>query len=244
MADMNFGVHVLPKVTTTYNLGSTNKKWNNIYGTLKGNADSATKLATARSLKTKLDSTTAVTFDGSANQDAIPVTGTLPIANGGTGATTAAGARTNLGLGSLATKNGLAWNEITQSGADSLPNGSSDFTDNTELLTSYASNNGFADTNAPGKVYKRDAICMYNYIKTKASGTWGISISGNAATATTATKASYLKIVASNEIRLDVATKPSSAITLCWSWAWSDGSKDAKINRHNFYNGNGALAEI
>ena len=84
---MNFGVHVLPKVTTTYNLGSTDKKWNNIYGTLKGNADTATKLATARSLKTKLDSTTAVTFDGSANQDAIPVTGTLGAANGGTGKT-------------------------------------------------------------------------------------------------------------------------------------------------------------
>ena len=41
---MNFGVHVLPKVTTTYNLGSTDKKWNNIYGTLKGNADTATAL--------------------------------------------------------------------------------------------------------------------------------------------------------------------------------------------------------
>lgn len=60
---------------------------------------SAAKLTTARSLKTKLDSTTAVTFDGSADQNAIPVTGTLPVGNGGTGATTAAGARTNLGLG-------------------------------------------------------------------------------------------------------------------------------------------------
>ena len=67
MADMKCGVHVLPKTTTTYNLGSTDKKWNNIYGTLKGNADTATKLVTARSLKTKLDSTTTVTFDGSAD---------------------------------------------------------------------------------------------------------------------------------------------------------------------------------
>jgi len=50
-----------------------------------------------------------------------------------------------------------------------LPNneGTSNFTDNTELLTSYASNNGFADTNAPGVIYRRDALCMYNYIKGK-----------------------------------------------------------------------------
>jgi hypothetical protein len=59
--------------------------------TVSGNAGTATKLATARSLKTKLDSTTAVTFDGSAAQDAIPVTGTLPAANGGTGVTTISG---------------------------------------------------------------------------------------------------------------------------------------------------------
>ena len=54
---------------------------------LNGNASTSTKLATARSLKTKLDSTTAVTFDGSADQNEIPVTGTLPVENGGTGAT-------------------------------------------------------------------------------------------------------------------------------------------------------------
>jgi hypothetical protein len=31
-----------PKITTTYNLGTSSLKWNNIYGTLKGNADTAT----------------------------------------------------------------------------------------------------------------------------------------------------------------------------------------------------------
>lgn len=62
-----------------------------------GNAGTATKLATPRSLKTKLDSTAAVTFDGSGNQDAIPVTGILPVANGGTGnATGNAGTATKL----------------------------------------------------------------------------------------------------------------------------------------------------
>ena len=51
-------------------------------------ATTATKLATARSLKVALGSTTAVTFDGSSNQNSIPISGTLGIANGGTGATT------------------------------------------------------------------------------------------------------------------------------------------------------------
>lgn len=73
---------------------SVTKKNLDTSGTWSG---SAAKLTTARSLKTKLDSTTAVTFDGSAAQDAIPVTGTLPIGNGGTGATTAKVARENLG---------------------------------------------------------------------------------------------------------------------------------------------------
>lgn len=43
------------------------------------------KLHTPRKLKVKLNSTTDVTFDGSADQLAIPVIGTLPVTNGGTG---------------------------------------------------------------------------------------------------------------------------------------------------------------
>jgi hypothetical protein len=58
------------------------------------------------------------------------------------------------------------WNEIA-AGADVLPEGTSSWTDNTEILTSYASNNGFADTNSKGVVYRRDALCAYNYIKSK-----------------------------------------------------------------------------
>lgn len=56
---------------------------------------SAATLTTARTIQTNLASTTSSSFDGSANITP-GVTGTLPVANGGTGSTTASGARTNL----------------------------------------------------------------------------------------------------------------------------------------------------
>lgn len=61
------------------------------------------------------------------------------------------------------------WNNIygNQLWLYNLQEGNSDITDNTEILTSYASNDGFADSNAVGKVYKRDAIHLYNYIISK-----------------------------------------------------------------------------
>lgn len=56
-----------------------------------GNAATATKLATARTIN-------GVAFDGSANITiATGVSGTIPVSQGGTGATTASGALTNLG---------------------------------------------------------------------------------------------------------------------------------------------------
>ena len=54
------------------------------------------RIATARKLKTNLARTADSTFDGSADQTNIPVTGTLPVGNGGTGATTAIGAEYNI----------------------------------------------------------------------------------------------------------------------------------------------------
>ena len=65
------------------------------YGTLSGNASTATKLQTARTIRTNLSSTTAPSFDGTANITP-GVTGTLGIGNGGTGSTTKKGAWSNL----------------------------------------------------------------------------------------------------------------------------------------------------
>lgn len=67
--------------------------WCRLYTTVdaptsvSGNAGTATKLATARAIQTNLASTSSASFDGSANVTP-GVTGTLPIANGGTGNTT------------------------------------------------------------------------------------------------------------------------------------------------------------
>lgn len=58
-----------------------------VTGSITGNASSATKLVTARSIRINLASTSAVNFDGSANITP-GVTGVLPVANGGTGNTT------------------------------------------------------------------------------------------------------------------------------------------------------------
>lgn len=64
-------------------------------GTFRGNASTATKLLNARGIQTDLSSTASQNFDGTAS--IYPgVKGTLGIGNGGTNATTAAGARTNL----------------------------------------------------------------------------------------------------------------------------------------------------
>lgn len=64
---------------------------------ISGVAAKATILETARTVLIDLASTTAASFNGSANITP-GVSGTLPIANGGTGATTATGVLTNLGI--------------------------------------------------------------------------------------------------------------------------------------------------
>lgn len=68
------------------------------------NAATATKLATTRTISTTGAATGSASFDGSANISIALTLATVPVASGGTGSTTAAGARTNLGIGTIATR--------------------------------------------------------------------------------------------------------------------------------------------
>lgn len=74
---------------------------------------SAAKLTTARTIRTNLASTSTASFDGSANITP-GVTGTLPLGNGGTGQTTAAGIRGNIIF--------IGSNAITSTSADTTAN--------------------------------------------------------------------------------------------------------------------------
>lgn len=110
-ADANHGTHVAfsttkPSIAGVASPGSatTVSRSDHVHPvqtTISGNAGSATKLENRRAIRTNLASTSTASFDGSS--DVTPgVTGILPIANGGTGATTAADALAKLGAAAAA----------------------------------------------------------------------------------------------------------------------------------------------
>lgn len=96
-------------------------------------------------------------------------TGTLPVNRGGTGASDAGTARTNLGLGSIATQ---AANNVSITGGS------------ISGITDLAVADGGTGASDAGTA--RTNLDVPSRSGSGASGTWGISISGNAATASTA----------------------------------------------------------
>ena len=141
-------------------------KWNEIEAFLKGISDSSTLTGIIESNSASLTNNLTISIDSSVN-------GVINVKQGG-----------NL-VKSLDFSHTHKWNDITnkpslvnsiagQTGAvtvnaiiSTLEEDTSIITDNTEILTSYASNNGFADSNAKNTLYKRDAVHLYDYIKTK-----------------------------------------------------------------------------
>jgi hypothetical protein len=94
------------------------------------------------------------------------VTGTLPIANGGTNATTAGQALTNLGAYPASNPNG--------------------YTSNAGTVTSVSGTGTASGLTLSGTVTSSGNLTLSGTVNSLAAGTYGISISGNAATATNA----------------------------------------------------------
>ena len=110
------------------------------------------------------------TYDGSTAVDA----GVQTVANGGTGVSTQA--------------------EINKAFISNLDVGTSDVTDGTEFVSSYASDSGFSSTDEGSlhKPYKRQFVKVWNYIKNKISSVLGLTkdnYGGKASTAGTADRA-------------------------------------------------------
>lgn len=130
------GIAVLPSGTTpkaagTASVGSENRyaRGDHVHPaqtSVSGNAGTATKLATARSFRVNLASTSSASFNGSANVTP-GVTGILPIANGGTGSSTgnapSATKATQDGAGNVITETYATKEELDSKGT-SMPVGS------------------------------------------------------------------------------------------------------------------------
>ena len=104
--------------------------------------------------------------------------GTLPIANGGTGVTTQA--------------------DINKAFIGNLDVGESDVTDGTEFVSSYASDSGFSSTDEGSlhTPYKRQFIKVWNYIKGKISSVLGLTKDNYGGKAASAGKADVANALA------------------------------------------------
>ena len=134
------------------------------------------------------------TYDGSSAVDA----GVQTVANGGTGVTTQA--------------------EINRAFIGNLDTGMSDVTDGTEFVSSWASDNGFAETaegsNTP---YKRQFIKVWNYIKGKISSVLGLTKDNYGGKADTAGTADSSRNMYHQNLDLSALDKTKFYPLVCYS---------------------------
>jgi hypothetical protein len=128
-----------------------------------------------------LFSTGSAVVDAVTHMSSLTLTTALAIAQGGTGATTDSGARTNLGLGTMATQ---------AASAVAITGGT--ITGITDLAIADGGTAASTAANARTNLGLVIGTDVPGPTGTGASGTWGISITGNAATATTATSSTSI----------------------------------------------------
>jgi hypothetical protein len=167
---------------------------------------SASKLTTARSLKVALDSTTAVTFDGSADQNSIPVSGTLGASNGGTGKTTLVDSANAL-INALST-------------SDSTPS------ENDYYVSQYANGGTTATT-----YHRRPVKALRNYIET--SGWYGTC---STASATVAKTVSITDFVLTTNVRVTIKFTNANTATNATLNINSTGAKEIYYHGTNVPN--------
>jgi len=139
------------------------------------------KLSTARKLAVSLSNTsTDTSFNGSADVTNIKTTGTLGVANGGTGKTSVTAGNYLVGNGTSAlqehTPNAAANNMLS-----ALPEWSANPTDGVKLIR--------RDTGGSASFGQVTFLTVWNYIKDKISSVLGLSTTGYTGNAATATKA-------------------------------------------------------
>ena len=182
-------------------------------------ADAATKLATARKLAVSLSNTsTDTSFDGSADVTNIKTTGTLPIANGGTGKTTANDAANNL--------------------LSSLPDWTADPSDGVKLIR--------RDTGGTAVFGQVTFLTVWNYIKGKISSVLGLTETAYGGNAATATKANYLTGFTSRQtssISWGTLT-PANGYTTVTEMRYTSGSQDPGAIAFGYKAGSGTSYDL
>ena len=125
--------------------------------------------------------------------------GTLPIANGGTGVTTQA--------------------DINKAFIGNLETGESDVTDGTEFVSSWATDNGFNEPEAVNTPYRRKFIKVWNYIKDKISSVLGLTKDNYGGKASTAGTADYARNMYYQNLDLSALDKTKFYPLVCASYA-------------------------
>ena len=139
---------------------------------------------------------------------------TVPITKGGTGVTTQ--------------------EDINKAFIGNLEVGNSDVTDGTEFVSSYVSENGFADPSALNKPYKRQFIKVWNYIKGKISSVLGLTADNYGGKANTAGNADTVDNYHASQLwRSDGATwNPKANVSLNAAANGDEWSFDIHRNGH------------